>query len=197
MQPYSHLVTNAENFSTQLITSRVGPDRFFHNLTHTVRVARNCLLLAQLESCTYEDTEQLLVAAWFHDTGYVAGSSGHEQESVKIFLAFIAKFNRSEDFNRRISELILATKMPTAPSDLLEGIICDADTSHLGAAEYDLCEKQLRRELEHSEKIVMSDHEWVLKNIAFFQQHHYYTEHARVLWDEQKRINLLRLTMNR
>ena len=150
-------------------------------------------MLAQLESCSHEDIEQLLVAAWFHDTGYVAGSSGHEQESIKIFTAFIKEFNRSESFTRKVTELIGATKMPTAPSDLMEGIMCDADMSHLGSADYEVCQELLRRELELSEEIVMSDRDWVLKNIAFFRQHRYYTDHARLLWGEQKRLNLLHL----
>src|SRR4051794_29976878 len=108
MQPYSLLVTKAEKFSTQLITSRVGKDRFFHNLDHTQRVARNCLMLAQLEACTYEDIEQLLVAAWFHDTGYIEGARGHEQESVKILYEFLNEFSRGESFNQAVARLIMA-----------------------------------------------------------------------------------------
>ena len=35
-----------------------------------------------------------------------------------------------------IREIILATKLPVSPQTLLQAIICDADTFHLGTDEF-------------------------------------------------------------
>ncbi|HTF19486.1 MAG TPA: HD domain-containing protein [Chryseolinea sp.] len=193
MGPQSQLLTEAERFSTQLIATRVSRDRWFHSLEHTRGVARNSFRLAQMASCSYAELEMLLVAAWFHDTGYIVGSVGHEQERARIAIAFLRPFNRSSEFIGGIRDLILATRVPPSPFNLLEEIICDADMAHLGSVEYWHCEALLRRELESAEGVVLSDEDWARKNISFFQQHSYYTKYARELWDEGKLLNLSRL----
>lgn len=193
MELLGPLITEAERFSTEWIIKCIEGSRLFHNLKHTQSVVRNCVQLAELERCSSRELEMLLVAAWFHDTGYVTGSRGHEQESVKIAMSFLKSYPRGDEFEQTVRDLILATRMPTSPVGCLQEILCDADMGHLGAIDYEQCERLLRREIEISEKIVVSDRDWLQKNVDFFQQHRYYTISARLLWDEQKRINLERL----
>jgi hypothetical protein len=33
----------------------------------------------------------VIIAAWFHDTGYIKGAENHENESVALFLTFKGK----------------------------------------------------------------------------------------------------------
>lgn len=183
----------AERFATEWIVKRIGRTRLFHGLAHTQSVVHSCVELAKLELFSVEESEALVVAAWFHDTGYLIGSQGHEHESVRIATSFVKAQGSTDEFLQVVRDLILSTRMPTAPNGLLQQILCDADMNHLGSADYPQREALLRLELEIAEGIVMSDHEWLKKNIGFFEKHRYYTEHARQKWNEQKQINLARL----
>ncbi|MFZ6024468.1 MAG: hypothetical protein ACOYVG_08460 [Bacteroidota bacterium] len=80
-----------------------------------------------------EESRIIQVTAWFHDTGYlISGSYEHERTGVEIIKGFFGGTDTSSFIVERISECIMATKMPTAPKNLLEEILCKANTYHLG-----------------------------------------------------------------
>ena len=183
------LLFKIEKYVEVLLSSELEEVRCFHGLEHTRLVVENCRRIAFLESCTEADTEMLLAAAWFHDTGYVNGRTDHEYESFRIARQFLQSFKIADRFLPCIRELILATKIPTAPCSHLEEIICDADMSHLGSTDYWRWQIKLKQELELADGFWMAEDVWTYKNIHFFQSHRYYTVHARALWDDQKKAN--------
>lgn len=183
------LISKIEKYVKDLLSSQLDETRYFHGLEHTLHVVENCRRIAFLESCTEADTELLLAAAWFHDTGYVNGKKDHEYESFRIARQFLQSFKIADDFLPGLRDLIFATRIPTAPCNLLQEIICDADMSHLGSPEYWRWQIKLKLELEFADGICMSDHVWMYKNVHFFETHRYYTVHGRALWDDQKKAN--------
>jgi HD superfamily phosphodiesterase len=42
----------------------------FPNLNHTQSVVNAAKFLCEKEGCSQEETENVVIAAWFHDTGY-------------------------------------------------------------------------------------------------------------------------------
>ena len=84
-----------------------------------------------------------------------------------------------------ISELIFATKLPPAPKNKIEMIICDADLDYLGRNDFIPVSQNLFREMYERGKI-RSIEEWNRQQYAFISQHNYYTETARKLREINK-----------
>lgn len=89
MENPSALLKEAQDYASQLITTKVSKDVTFHTLLHTREVVAACTRIAEQENLPAEDLLALQVAAWFHDTGYSAGQArGHEGVSVQHTIAF-------------------------------------------------------------------------------------------------------------
>ena len=56
----------------------------------------------------------------------------HEETGVEIAGAILPHFDYTEEQIQKINELIMVTKLPPRPKNLLEQIICDADLDYLG-----------------------------------------------------------------
>ena len=69
-------------------------------------------------------------------------------KSVDLMKDFLTKYTDDETLIKEISECILATRMPRNPNGLLQQIISDADTYHLGTKDFKTTNKQLRKEYE-------------------------------------------------
>ncbi|OQP60198.1 hypothetical protein A3860_34540 [Niastella vici] len=94
---------------------------------------------------------EIFIAAWFHDTGYLfAGRYEHEQKGVEIMRELLIKLTRDSELIDEIEDCIMATKMPRNPKNILEEIICDADTYHLGTEHFIITTKQFMEETKLS-----------------------------------------------
>lgn len=165
----------------------------FHNLKHTEQVKKAAMEVGVLCGLAPEDMEHLVLAAWFHDVGYVQCRSGHEQHS-----AFEARrFLEAEGFDPARTETVCATIMetvfPQQPQTVLGKILCDADLSMLGSKKYLKSAQRLRLENEQVYAKRLSDSDWVKGEIAFLENHQYHTEQAKALYEEGKQKNLSRL----
>ena len=90
----------------------------------------------------------------------------------------------------QILDCIRATKIPQNPTNKLEEIICDADLLHLGEKNIKERGDLLREEFELRGIKKLSDIEWMDHSIAFFNQHHFFTEYAKKNYGLQKEKNL-------
>ena len=193
----SILTVDAEKFVFNLLTNELDTKYVYHNLAHTQRVvAKTKELVANLELSEI-DIENLEIAAWFHDTGFIKKTENHEEESVKIAAEFLKKQKITAKRIEVISNLILATKMDHQPKDDLEKIIMDADCGHLASKNFFDYTSLLRKEWELTGLKNISDLEWIALNIEFFsKKHRYNTEYALKKWTKNKEKNLSKLIKN-
>ncbi|HEY5749457.1 MAG TPA: HD domain-containing protein [Chryseolinea sp.] len=193
----SELLRQVEIYVRDLLSKQLPAIRKFHTIDHTAGVVRACSTLASHYATPEMEMEALLTAAWFHDTGYVRGGANHEQESVKIAFGFLNDFNLPPEFYFKIEGLISATKLSVRPVGLLEEILCDADLSHLGSADYETWSLLLKKESELVTGKSITLEAWNRQNILFFKKHAYYTRYAREYWEPVKQINLTQLLGSR
>jgi predicted metal-dependent HD superfamily phosphohydrolase len=191
------VLTQVRRYATAVLAGDLAPGYTFHGLKHTSFVVSSCHELGIACQCNANDLASLLIAAWLHDVGYVGGRDNHEERGANMAMDFLSGFDCPFNIQGKVQKLILATRMPTFPRNILEEILCDADLSHLGAVAYPTWELNLRQELENIDGLVYSDELWREKNINFFKHHTYYTEKARRLWDHQKQRNLEHMTVMR
>src|SRR5690606_4343989 len=90
----------------------------------------------------------------------------------------------------RIKSLILSTKVPQNPQNLLEEIICDADLYHLGSEGFLEQSLLLKREKEYSEQREIPLIDWLKQTRDFMLKHQYNTDYAKMIIQEGKEKNL-------
>ncbi|MGJ8745337.1 Pycsar system effector family protein [Polaribacter sp.] len=193
----STILVNAEKFVFDLLNRELDTIYVYHNLQHTQRVVEKTNELITNLKVDELDAENLQVAAWFHDTGFIKGGENHEEESAKIVSSFLQKEQVAEDRIEKITSLILATKLGCTPKTELEKIITDADCAHLASKNFFDYTALLRKEWELTGLKKFSDTEWIVDNINFFtEQHKFNTDYALKNWTKTKGKNLAKLLKN-
>ena len=189
------LISKAENFVTEYLNNNLDSSFVYHNIAHTQRVVNKVYELIEDETLEITDTEkeQLIVAAWFHDTGFTKTIENHENESVKIVEGFLKSEKASNENIETISKIILATKMGYQPKTLLEGLIRDADCAHVSSKKYQDYSALLRKEWELTLNKKVSKAEWLSENIKFLTNHSFYSPLASSKWEKRKGKNLANL----
>ncbi|OMQ11973.1 Pycsar system effector family protein [[Flexibacter] sp. ATCC 35103] len=187
-----NLIEQSEDFVSNLLKDKLSNLYSYHNFNHTFTVVNAVKELCKKEDVNSDEKEMLLVAAWFHDTGYIDGYENHEQESVKIATAFLKDKGQSDKFIATVSSLILATVKEYIPKTHLEKIIKDADFAHLVGTEYETTCELLRIELKNTWNLDFSNAEWAKENLNFLMnKHRFYTDYALKKWQPLKEKNLL------
>lgn len=187
------VIEASEAFVTRFLNEKLHPNFVYHNLAHTQRVVSKTKEIIESSDVSSKERDQLIVAAWFHDTGFTVSPENHEEESVKIAEKFLNENGVSEDDIRSISEIILATKMERQPSSTLEGYIRDADAAHIASKSYNDYAALLKKEWELTENRIISKEEWIDININFLQKHSFYSDFAIKNWEQRKSKNLASL----
>jgi predicted metal-dependent HD superfamily phosphohydrolase len=185
------LVLEAEKYATSLLRSKLPYHFTYHNLSHTLRVVESIKELIIGENIPEADAENLLIAGWLHDVGYIIDINTHEDHSKDISAEFLAKNHLDTNKIDIISNLILATKMGHEPQNLLEKIMRDADFSHLKSKDFTDINTLLRNEWETTCNRHYDELQWINENILFLTKHHqFHTNYAINHWERGKEKNL-------
>ena len=190
----SDILDKTQEYVVNLLTNDLDKNFLYHNLKHTQRVVKSTKEL--LESCSLSNKEKeiLELVAWLHDTGYTKGIKEHEESSCQIAQEYLIDQEYDPKDIERIKDCIRATKRNTEPTNLMEKIIRDADTSHFAQKSYLETSELLREELKLLGVRDFSPKEWLQKNIQMFRtEHRYYTDYAKGNWQEKKDKNLRKL----
>ncbi|MBX2844651.1 MAG: HD domain-containing protein [Saprospiraceae bacterium] len=187
----NQILEQAEALVTEKLSNELPPEVLYHNLLHTQRVVKKTKYLASKEQCTENETLLLALAAWFHDTGFVQQSEGHEEISADFAETFLTDKALSKESIQTIKALILSTRMNGNPPDnKLQKILKDADCSHLASEEFMDISNLLRKERNALGYPKMKLKEWLSGNVTFLKHHHYYTHTAQQEWEAQKQQNI-------
>jgi predicted metal-dependent HD superfamily phosphohydrolase len=190
-ESHEQLLSEARNHITDIFTHQLKPEFVFHNLEHTEDVVEASSYMADYYRLAEEDRFVLMLAAWFHDTGYAAGSvAGHESESIKHAVNFLHSRNVDEGIINRVSSCIEATRMPQSPVSQIEKILCDADLYHLATEDFKARSQLLKQEQESVLGKKISKKDWRKNNINFLESHKYFTEYGHEYLEEKKLENL-------
>ncbi|MCG8305966.1 MAG: HD domain-containing protein [Cytophagales bacterium] len=150
----------------------------YHNIDHTLEVVDACVLIGSKCRISDKELETVVVAAWFHDTGYYLGCENHEEASVEIAQRYLAKEHVKQEVRRQIANCILATKIPQKPQNILEEILCDADLFHLSSEKFFEKSELLLRELTY-QNIKITPDAWTKKSKEFVEAHKYHTPYGK------------------
>ncbi|WP_417940078.1 Pycsar system effector family protein [Flavobacterium sp. RS13.1] len=189
-----NLIQQSEDFVTNLLKDKLSALYSYHNFNHTFSVVNATKELCKKENVNSDDRELLLIAAWFHDTGYIIGYENHENESIRIASQFLKEKNQTDEFIKKVGDLISATAKEYIPKNHLEKIIKDADFIHIISPEYVSSCELLRLELKNTGIVDFTNLEWATENFNFLMtKHHFYTDYAQKNWQPLKEKNLVKI----
>ncbi|MFM2156936.1 MAG: hypothetical protein RL516_1685 [Bacteroidota bacterium] len=162
---------------------------YYHSFSHTIDMHDSAARIAEFENISEDDKELVLVAALFHDAGFIINRENHEMHSCTIANEMLPQFGYSSIEKEAVCNLIMATQMPANPKSKLEEIICDADLDYLGRDDFKEIGDLLYRELSEEGTIVGED-AWNELQIRFLTNHRYYTAFGKTNREEKKQENL-------
>lgn len=179
------VVSKSEQFVRFLFEKSLDKRLHYHNLNHTIQVVKQTARLAQLEKLPTEDTQLLLIAAWFHDSGYTTTYVDHEKESARIATEFLTPLLAPDQITKIING-ILSTQKGVIPVDVFQCILHDADYYHFFEHDYFSLIDNLRLEIAEVLLKTFTHHQWYTFNTRFLQQHTFYTTDWKNHWPQQK-----------
>ena len=179
----------AEEHVTNLFETHSDQKLVFHSLEHTQQIVKRVNEIASHYKLTEREMMAVCIAAWFHDTGYLfSPADGHEKKGVQQMKEFMERNFPDTELIQTIEGCIMATKLGTVPTTLLQQILCDADTYHLGTKDFKKTNKQVRKEMGMDDEI--SKKEWDIKTLEFLERHRYYTSYCIDLLSKGKQENI-------
>ncbi|MGE5224151.1 MAG: phosphohydrolase [Omnitrophica WOR_2 bacterium] len=166
---------------------------YYHNLWHTRNeVIPISTFLAVKSGLGEESTNLVRIASAFHDLGISIRYNGHEQISSEIAYQVLPAYGFSPDQISSVIGMIMATRLPQTPYNLLEQIVADADLDVLGRSDFWQRNILLRQEREVY-CCTVEELTWYSQQLNFLEGHHYFTLAAKILRDDGQRGNIQRI----
>ncbi len=175
-----------------LMEDQLPRNLYYHNIKHTIDVITEVELIGWAEGLGEEEVLLLKVAALFHDAGHTVDYQNHEHHSVLMAEEILPRFSYSDEQIATVKRLILATRFPHNPQDLMEQVMCDSDLDYLGRSDFIPVSNNLYLELKER-SLVGSWDEWNNKQLEFINRHHYFTDTAQKLRQVNKQLQIERI----
>ncbi|WP_111668954.1 HD domain-containing protein [Algoriphagus litoralis] len=173
----------------QEILAKLPKHLTYHNLDHTAYVIKQVIFLGKEHQLSDEELHLLKLAALFHDTGFIDNPKDHEEKGCKIAKSYLEGAYSGAELDK-ICGMIMATKIPQSPTNLLEKIIADADLEYLGTDQFEKIGKTLFEELKHFNPD-FTEQAWDELQLVFMQKHHFHTQYCQKHREPKKQENLL------
>ncbi|TPG65390.1 Pycsar system effector family protein [Hymenobacter nivis] len=185
----SPLVEAARAAVVPLLETQLAPTLTYHTLRHTATVAKEARALAAAAGLGAPDTEALLVAAWWHDTGYLDVYDGHEYRSMERAAAWLATQGVPAERIELVQSLIRATHRDEPAETELQKLLVDADMSNLAREDFQASAELLRTEWEVALGQAYSSEEWAELQLTFMRSHHYHSEAGQARYNKDFKAN--------
>lgn len=179
-----------EEHVMNILEDKLPKNLYYHNLKHTIDVTVQVEIIGRREGVNDEDLLLLKTAALFHDSGFINTYKDHEEAGVELAKGILPDYDYTQKQIEQISEIIMATKMPPKPKNLLQQIICDADLDYLGRVDFIPVSGNLFKELKEHNMLEDDIDKWNQIQINFIENHSYFTKTAKKLRDVNKNNQL-------
>lgn len=161
----------------------------YHSVEHILDVYAAAERIGKNEGISQHDMKLLLTAAWYHDSGFLRGAKDHEEESCRIAANVLPSHGYSARDVETIQGMIMATKIPQQPKNLLEEILADADLDYLGRDDFFVIGDKLFNELSMF-GFISTENDWNKLQVRFLENHCYFTHTAVQTRQEKKQRHL-------
>jgi len=168
----------------------------YHNFTHTQNVVNAVQSLADKANVTDEEKEVLIIAAYFHDIGFIINAEDHEAHGIKISSNFLKSEGYPDILIQEVIKCINATRIEWNGTARLCKLMKDADLSGLSNKNFTIITEGLRLELSARNKKNIDKEIWRGQNITFLENHSYLSDEGKKIFRKGKKRNLKTLKMS-
>lgn len=169
----------AKHFILAKLRAELSDKLHYHGLHHTLDVLRVSKALCESEGVSGRVVTLVKTAALYHDCGFVKDKhAGHEYEGCLIARASLPAMGYSVEDIEVICGMIMATKIPQSPTNLLEEILCDADLDYLGRSDFYPIGESLYEELS-AYHLIQGERAWNRLQVSFLGAHRFHTNTNR------------------
>ena len=160
----------------------------YHTIWHIRDVVEQAEKIAKREKMSGAEMEDIKLAAWLHDVGYIWEPMRHEARGAEYAATILTALNFPKAKINTIKGMIMATKIPQSPKNIYEQIICDADLDYLGRADYIENSNCLLQEIELNKKITHL--EWLTIQDKFLKSHQFFTKGSQKSRNSKKQVRV-------
>jgi len=171
---------------------RLPKNLYYHNIKHTIDVITEVELIGWAEGVSSENIFLLKLAGLFHDAGHTISYKDHEFYGAQMAREKLDGYGFTEEQIETVCRIIMSTKIPPKPNDLLEQIICDSDLDYLGRTDFIPVSNTLYEELKDRD-MVGSLNDWNKMQLKFISNHQYFTKTAQQLREVNKQQQIERI----
>ncbi len=176
----------AKHFILSKLRAELSDKLHYHGVHHTLDVLKMATEISAGENVGGHDLVLVKTAALFHDCGFVKNKhAGHEHEGCLIAMDALPKFGYPSRDIEVICGMIMATKIPQSPNNLLEEIICDADLDYLGRKDFYSIGDSLFEELQ-AYHLLQGEQAWNRLQVSFLTAHSFHTRTNKLLREPVK-----------
>ncbi|MCX7768398.1 MAG: HD domain-containing protein [Flavobacteriales bacterium] len=186
----SQSLQRVREFCEEFLATTLPSTLTFHNLQHTKEVVSAAEEICLAEGLGPEETEEVLMAAWFHDTGYARTYIGHEDESIALARHFLTQIEFPAERIEKVVALIDATRFLQKPRSSAEACLKDADNLHTAKMSFWSKGQLLKTEWEVHLGKYHTPAEWAAMQLAFLESTVYYTHYCEVHYTPLKEKNI-------
>ncbi|RSK46259.1 Pycsar system effector family protein [Hymenobacter perfusus] len=186
----AEIVKSAKAYVLALLEEKLPAQLVYHSPKHTTTVVKEARALAEAAGLDEADQEALVLAAWFHDAGYLDTYDGHEFRSAELAGEWLTKQGYPPERTALVQTLIKATHRDATRETELEQLLVDADMSGMGRDDFFANAELLRAEWETSLGKTYSNTEWAENQLAFLLAGKYYTKAAKDRYQDQLKDNI-------
>ncbi len=119
----------------------------------------------------------------------------HEERSAEISEDLLPDFGYTEEQISKVKKIVMATEMPQNPEEPyrhLKEILCDSDLSNFGKEIFLRRNELLYRE-KREDGVDKSKEDWYRDTLELMENHSYFTDSAKKLWEDKKEENMEKL----
>lgn len=181
-----------EKFILAKLEKDLPASLYYHGLHHTKDVLNMVTIISETENIDEKDLELLKVSALFHDAGFMLHYKNHEEAGCELATELLPQYGFHKSEIKIICGIIMATKIPQTPHNLLEEIICDADLDYLGRADFEQIAASLFEELKVH--VHLNDEtQWNKIQVNFIGNHRYFRPFGKEKREPLKQIHLAKI----
>jgi len=182
----TNLIQRADAHVYALLLKELDHSFVFHNYDHAQEVAEVAEELANAAELSESKKQALVLAAWFHDTGYIVSRNDHFAASARLAREFLDQEGADPELRERVPKLI-ASLEGDQPDNELAALLHDANVSFRGRKRFERRANLLRLEEEHHRGETFTLIKWQERILEQLMQTRYFSQEAH---DEfSKRLN--------
>ncbi|MBT9393231.1 HD domain-containing protein [Hymenobacter sp. NST-14] len=186
----AEIVSQAKSYVLALLDDQLPGQLVYHSPKHTTTVVKEARALGEAAGLAAPDLEALVLAAWFHDVGYVDTYDGHEFRSAEMAGEWLSQQRYPAERVALVQQLIRATHRDAQRETELEKLLVDADMSSMGREDFFANAELLRVEWETALGKTYSNTEWAETQLEFLTSSKFLTTTAKDRYRSQFKDNV-------